>query len=444
MCKGFISVLLIILALSCHPAKKIVTTTMPDFNWPELKDSRLNIDLTLPISQVEDVINQELKNAIAEHLTFEDGYRISLELEDRLRFSVSDFDVQYNTPLHIKIFPFRSSKLFAEGSINLEFLTNLEVLRGQLMTHTKLLGHRWLSTPQLNVLGVRLPIESISDKILKKFDQDIVEAIDSSLIQAIDAPGLVNKTTAYFSRPVFTVDTTVQFYVVPKTLTFFQLRIEGDQLKIPLAVELNALCSDKSQLQVTDTIRLSQRTNWLPESQFFMQVHLSQHYLNKLVKASVENQSFGSGVTKVIVYKVDFQGYQKEIGVRLTTGGAYKGDLEIRFIPAFNTSTNKLYLENLVLIPSSNHAMSKTLMDLFRSLAENQLKKALERSFNDLLNEYNLLVLELLNTKYLDNKMELQGDLIDFELSDFISDSEQCIFNLQARLNLSARVMSIR
>ena len=82
-------------------------------------------------------------------------------------------------------------------------------------------------------------------------------------------------------------------------------------------------------------------------------------------------------------------------------------------------------------------------MDVFRALAENQLKKSMEKSFNELLQEYQIMVLDLLNTKYMENQLQLEGDIIDFEISDFVSDHQQCVFNLKARLNLNAKILQI-
>lgn len=416
---------------------------MPDLTWPPMKPSNLYFNLSLPVQELDRLISQEVEKSLSQGLNLDDGYRIEIGLEDHLHFSVHDFEVFYNTPLRLKIFPFKSTKLFAEGSINLDFNTALNVEHGILTTRTILVNHRWISTPKLTILGVRIPIESVSDKILKKFNQQIVDAIDSSLMQSLDVPALKSKARIFFNQPVFTYDTTVLFYVQPLKFSVHALRNEGDHIIIPVGVSINALCSDLRTLQVGDSLQIGFDNFWKQESDFNMQIHLSQTYLNRLIKASVEGQQFGSGVTKVVVHKVDYHGYYREIGVRLTCSGAYKGDMEIRFVPAFDNTRNKIYLENLVLLPQTTHSLSKTLMDVFRALAENQLKKSMEKSFNELLQEYQIMVLDLLNTKYMENQLQLEGDIIDFEISDFVSDHQQCVFNLKARLNLNAKILQI-
>lgn len=416
---------------------------MPDLTWPALKSSSLYFNISLPVQELDRLISQEVEKNLSQGLNPEDGYRIEIGLEDHLHFTVSDFEVSYNTPLHLKIFPFRSTKLFAEGSINLDFNTALNLEHGVLITRTLLVNHRWISTPKLTILGLRIPIESISDKILKRFNQQIVAAVDSSLMQSLDIPALKSQARNFFNQPVYTYDTTIMFYVQPLRFAVYALRNEGDRIIIPMSVNLKALCSDMRRLQMDDSLLIDFEKFWRQESDFNMQIHLSQTYLNRLIKASVEGEQFGSGVTKVTVHKVDYHGYLREIGVRLTTSGAYKGDMEIRFVPAFDNVRNKIYLENLVLLPQTTHGLSKTLLDVFRALAENQLKKSLEESLNGLLQEYQVMVLDLLNTTYLENQVQLEGDVIDFDISDFISDHQQCVFNLKARLNLNAQILHI-
>lgn len=64
----------------------------------------------------------------------------------------------------------------------MSFVTDLDMdSMWNMKTKTSLSFHRWIEKPKLSVAGLNIPIENISDIILKKSKQKIEESIDQSV-----------------------------------------------------------------------------------------------------------------------------------------------------------------------------------------------------------------------------------------------------------------------
>lgn len=62
--------------------------------------------------------------------------------------------------------------LKAKGTLEMSFVTDLDMdSMWNMKTKTSLSFHRWIEKPKLSVAGLNIPIENISDIILKKSKQ---------------------------------------------------------------------------------------------------------------------------------------------------------------------------------------------------------------------------------------------------------------------------------
>ncbi|MBK7634294.1 MAG: DUF4403 family protein [Saprospiraceae bacterium] len=72
--------------------------------------------------------------------------------------------------------------LTAKGTLEMSFVTDLDIdSLWNMKTTTKLGYHRWIEKPKLSIVGLNLPIESISDAAINRSKSVIESSIDESV-----------------------------------------------------------------------------------------------------------------------------------------------------------------------------------------------------------------------------------------------------------------------
>ncbi|MGB3085139.1 MAG: DUF4403 family protein, partial [Saprospiraceae bacterium] len=286
-----------------------------------------NLNLTLKVSRVElnAVINTIVTTSFAEGFTIDEGYKIQTRIFGPVDMQTLNNAILTSIPLQVEITPSGMfSQLKVKGQIEIQLSTSLDIFQDKLLNKTELVAHNWISKPVLNVMGLNIPIELIANRIIKKYKSIICENIDQAIQSNIDLNKIKRSTLSFFEKPLYSTDDgIIHVFASPLEYALGPMSMSANELIIPVMLYFESVISELRPDDLKNDPSFSIRPFFNPKSSFNIQSRIPIPYLEQLVRENVENQTFGSGISKVTVGKISMRGEAKTLQVQMALSGAF-------------------------------------------------------------------------------------------------------------------------
>ena len=205
-------------------------------------------------------------------------------------------------------------------------------------------------------------------------------------------------------------------------------------------IDGEAVIAEKKPSDLINNLNFEIQPSYDNISELQIQSRVPMQYIEQLCREGVENQSYGSGLTKITVQKIKLNGYKETLQVRLHTLGAYDGELELSFIPRFNSSKKLIQLEEFRIASISGKKLDKTIFNLVQGIIQNKLKSTMEDFFNATIQDYVKSATKLLEGKEIMQTYTISGKLLDYNISNFAISDSRMYFNLVSKFSGQLRV----
>jgi len=442
---GFYVFILIILCIGCGKKTHEMMTTEEALPKPVLTSSNFNINVTISRMEINDVLNEMIRNTFQDGFTYEDGYKISTKPNGPIDLQAIQQQLIIQLPIAIELIPSGIfNKFHATGGLKLQLVSQFEIFEQNLLVKTEIKQYQWTNKPVVQVLGLKIPIEGIANYILKKYKQTICNSIDESIMRNIRLDQLSKNLKNEFQQPVYSSDDhLIHVYANPTELAVGPMQMNGDQLQIPVIFYFESVLSDSMPGDFQGACSFSVRPHSEMQSNLNIQSRIPISYIEQRIRQQVEQQSFGSGVSKVKVNRIQLSAFGKYMTLELNTEGSFKGDLVMRFKPQFDDQDRKLILEEFSLKAKKGVSLNKILFSLFKGIAESRIKNSIEDQLNLTLKEFELNAHKMLDHYEWVNGIVVAGSLLNYSLKNIQFYDERLYFNLEAHLNLEANIQKI-
>ncbi len=407
--------------------------------------SNLNLPIKISRFELNRVLNKIISNSFNEGISYEDEYKIQTKISGPLDIQTINNALIYTVPLQIEISPTGFlSKLKARAEIEVHLSTSFDIFQDQLLNKTELLSHRWISKPVLNIVGLSIPIEQISNFLLKKYKSTICTAIDETIQKNVKLDQIKSSVVKYFLKPLYsTEDSIIHVFASPQEIAIGPMSMNPNELIIPCIIYFESVISETKPIELNNQLSFSIRPNFESRSSFDIQSQIPLPYIEQMTRESIENQSFGTGISQLTVKKIGFEGFEKTLLIHMELTGAYKGKMDLSFNPIFEIESHKLVLENLKLKPVSGPKMDKIIFSLVKGIAQTKLRKAIEEQLNSSLTDYVSEVNKLINNTEILKGVYLNGQLEHYEIKDIQFINYRMYFNIHSLLQIDAAVKQI-
>ncbi|MBK6545826.1 MAG: DUF4403 family protein [Saprospiraceae bacterium] len=406
-----------------------------------------NLNLTLKVSRVElnAVINTIVTTSFAEGFTIDEGYKIQTRIFGPVDMQTLNNAILTSIPLQVEITPSGMfSQLKVKGQIEIQLSTSLDIFQDKLLNKTELVAHNWISKPVLNVMGLNIPIELIANRIIKKYKSIICENIDQAIQSNIDLNKIKRSTLSFFEKPLYSTDDgIIHVFASPLEYALGPMSMSANELIIPVMLYFESVISELRPDDLKNDPSFSIRPFFNPKSSFNIQSRIPIPYLEQLVRENVENQTFGSGISKVTVGKISMRGEAKTLQVQMALSGAFNGKMELYFDPVYDKNSKKIDLLNLKLKTIQGPKMEKIIFSLIKGIAENKLKNTIEDQINANLTDYVSNILHMLSGTEILEGVFLDGQLIEYEIKDIRFYNYRMYFTISSSVNMQAQVKKI-
>ncbi len=414
--KQILALLLVVILTSCGGSGRSGEPARPSETYgvrPPEQISMLNIPLEFDVNQLESMLNRQLAGTLYEDTRFDDGDNMTVKATKRenINLRVENEVIRYRVPLGLDIrYDLGLGKVAADGDIALSFKTHFFVDSSwAVRTETTLEKHEWLETPRLRLAGMSVPVESISNFIIRRSEQRLEQSLDKLVADNFALKGYIQQAWQLMFEPqLLSEEYQAWLTVNPQRLTMTPLQTVGDKIRATITVESKPQISFGGKPVTPKASPLPPfRYAAAPQEDFTLYVGALVSYgeAERLAKQSVEGERFESGKRYVVIDRMELYGQGEELIVNLALTGSYNGNIYLTGRPVYNAERNAIDVRDLEYTLDTRNFLYKSAGWLLKSTLKNKLQDNL-----DFLLDYNLK----------DLQQQLQTQLAGYELSSGI------------------------
>ncbi|HTF82024.1 MAG TPA: DUF4403 family protein [Cytophagales bacterium] len=429
--------ILCILLSACK--KQVIQVAAPTESYIKRKYqpgiSEIHVPVTIPIKNINDKLNKELSGILYEDNSLEDndGDNLMVKVWKQADFKVNVTRDRFDYELPLKVWVKYGKEIlgvdaFGEGNfeIRARFKTHLVMdSTWRILSHTESDGYEWITSPNIKIAGMDIPIQWVADLILKRQKKDLSKMIDDMAHQYIDVRKYAAQIWQSIQNPIeVTSEPKVWLKISP--YKFSMSPFYGDFGTIKSALGLVA---------VTETVLgdkpVPVNNQGLPnllisndaKDDFFITLSTDIPYTTAAEiarKAQVgQVYEFKEGKYKVKVEDMDVYGSGADMTVKTLLSGNLNGWVYLTGTPQYDELSKTISLVNVRYDFNTKNALMKTADWMFHGVFEKKLQESLVFSIKAQLDSSKKEIEKALNNK-IPPGIVLKGKLGSLEAKDIL------------------------
>jgi len=314
-----------------------------------MNDNNLFLDFKISKSKINAFIHGELKKLLIDKIHVS-GYDIQLKqvVDHTVVISAKERSIFIDAPV---VFTFtKSAGLFSiegEGSIkvNLEVVCQVDE-NFNLTTTSKLVSYEWIEAPKVNLGQLTLPIETISDCVIKYVKEDTLAKLDKKIATEINLNEIIIKNLNEYG-------VNYPIYKKPDLYFNFQLlqiqsdvfREDENDIHVHMWLEILSKVSDIAiQLEQNQTPKFYWTEEKTETKLQKIDIELSYNGIAKTIISELNGQELGGKSFEIESIHMRMTSFL-ELKVNLLQ--PIKGLITITCLPKLDITQQQIDLENL-------------------------------------------------------------------------------------------------
>jgi hypothetical protein len=360
--------------------------------------SELPVKIEVDIKKLEIAINKKING-----LVFEGNNLAANELSlkvwkaQNISFKVQNNIIEYRVPLKVwtsmawKLQKFGLSvgdTFEGQGTIALNYKTAISIDKDwKLVGTTSSVGYQWLEIPRLNVAGVNIPITSIANIALNKFESVISKQIDNSLAESIDIKKHITQTWTQLQKPqLINEENQLWVRLSPSTISLSPFQTENNKLNVSVAVktQIESFMGITPPTNKTVPLPSLQLSKEMPE-QFNLNIatDITFEKIIEIAKKQLINKTFADGNKKITITDLSLFGSEGKAVFVADVKGSINGRIYFNGNIAYNSEKNAIEILNPAFDIKTKNALVKSAQWLMKGIILNKLSNYLIYPLND-------------------------------------------------------------
>ena len=411
-------------------------SSIPVYTLPKIK-SNITLPVSLPVSEVNNLINQSVKGVLYEDQSYTDNnndqFKVRVEKQGNIAIkALSNNRLMISVPLKIwaeKGYGTLGYYMYQDTNFNLimNFITSLAATPDwKLNTKTTTAGFVWTQKPVLDYGKVKIPIASFIESVLKEQQNKFTTVIDQQIKSQFNLQPQLVMAWNQFSKPInVSQEYNTWLKISPQNTYMTPLQVFQDKIKTTVGIDLfSETFVGKMPLPTKDVISIP---NFVvkPDLQniFNLQTtaNISFDEATKIARQQFLNKEFplNSEKNKVKVDDIKVYGEKENIVIEVKTQGGVTGTAFIKGKPAYDVQSHKIVLTQTDFNLKTKNFFQKALTVLF----EGKIRKMIEKDYGipllDIENSSKKSLMESFNKEYYKG-IRLQGNVIELKPTQFL------------------------
>lgn len=408
----------------------------PIYTLPKIKSS-VTLPVSLPISEINNLVNQSIKGVIYEDKSYTDNdndqFKIKVEKESNINIkALTNNRLMISVPLKIwaeKGYGTLGYYMYQDTQFNLimNFITSVAASPDwKLNTKTTTAGFVWTQKPVLDYGKVKIPIASFIESTLQQQQTKFTTVIDDEIKSKFNLQPHLVTVWNQFSKPInVSEEYNTWLKITPQATFMSPLQIFQDKIKITIGLDLYSETFVGQIPPSTADVRTVPNFIVKPDLSNIFNLQTTanigfdeatrlarQQFLNK--EFPLNNEKNRIKVDDIVVYPE-----KENIVVEIKTEGAVNGTAFIKGKPAYDALNHKIVLTQTDFNLKTKNIFQKALTVLF----EGKIRKMIEKDYGipllDIENTSKKSMMENFNKEYYKG-IRLQGNVIELKPSQFL------------------------
>lgn len=388
-----------------------------------MANSFINPLLTIPVSDVERLLNDKIPDVLFDNTVGQGTYVIASK-EGTIKLGLEFNRILYQVPIRLQV---KKGIGITTASTNCKILMQFKTVfivesDWSVRTKTELQKYGWLEKPQLDLGFLAVPIASVLEGILASKQDLICTAIDEQVAK-LETGKLIQSTISNLPNPVNVALVGPSYWsstIVESSL--HPLEIKDDQIQITLGL--------KSELRLGFGKKI--------ESQK-LQIKAPEFTKNKRAPSQLNVKTSVAIATIQDLFNQQFSGHTFDVeqytltpsdiriscdGSRMTLiaslAGSFSGQVTLHGVPFFNPADKTLYCRDVDVELAGAGFKSKSIVMLASKLIMQKVKENLKIPLDPLIAEINKNVSQL----KLDSGVILKLFILQYKLANLQMSTE--------------------
>ena len=398
----FIASLIIISFLfSCGAAKKIeALKPAPSYSNDIVYDkqtSYLNLPVEVAVADLQTQTNKYLNGLIYDDEKIEDD-NLMMKVWKQAPILINENNGRLDMVLPLKIWVkvrygidkfgislYDTKELNLNGKIKLNSLVTFS--NWKLNTNTQIGGIDWVEAPSISIAGKDIPITILIKPAIALFKGKLGKMVDDAIAQSVDLKPYILNALDQVSKPVqVNNDYHIWFAMQPVELYTNRAVVANKKISIVMGMKayLETTVNSKPTLNFDKNKLLLMAAEKLPDD-FGVSVAGICTYdaAAALMKQNFAGKPFQSGNRSVTITDVALWGKDGKMIVELGMVGSVNGKFYLSGIPAYDSSKQEIYLDQVDFILDSKNQLLRLGDWVAHGLIAKKIKESCRYSIKD-------------------------------------------------------------
>lgn len=400
--------------------------------------SNFLIPIAVNKANLEKTLNERIDGDIFSNQITEDKMKIVVKKAADIRLDLGENRIKYTVPLHIYVKrAMVLTDVEAEGDILLAFVTKYHFgTTWTINTETELVDYEWIRKPNANVLGFKIPVKSIAERVIRTSSKEVTNAIDKQVNENFILKPHAEQAWAFLQNPfpVFPAYD-VRFKITPTDLAIAPLKMVDSKIVSTLFVQGNTQVGIGEQTNFVNNSVLPplQMQDFGTANGFKLNVTAEIPFVEveKVILKNFKGEEYSFGKKKIIVEDLKVAKEEEFMTFKVLTSGDYEGWLNLKGMLRYNDPKNQLELEDVAFsLDTKNLAQLDAnfiLNGLFTSKLQGSLAYPLANNLALIKKQAN----ELIKDYKIQEGIHLQGNLQEITIEKAVLKAESVLFGVR-------------
>ncbi len=315
-----------------------------------IRDLEKKINSTLPTTLVAEEVFDGMKGEAWRFRVDRTG-PVQIRYADQRVFFSAPLQVWYSNPLGLRKSKKRKSRPLCALAVN--FTSPVMVgSNWRLLMKARFEEYQWTQEPTVRVLGVKVNVRKIAEKILDKRKVDIEQAIDVAIYKGLRLDRQVSKIWRDMQNPLRIGKVPQNIWLLPKPFSIAAAPVFGNaqQITVPLqiAFRVRTRLGPRPAIDTLERLPRLLRRRALPDSaRLSVLAFIPYTDVNQVLDSALSQEKLDLAGGHIKIKKATVSGSGRKLILKTDVSGAVNGTLYFRGNPSYDTLTNTLRIQNV-------------------------------------------------------------------------------------------------
>ncbi len=377
---------LMIITFSCKELKTEKPAIMKVTGSLESKISTIKLPILLPVSELENLINSELKGIIHEDLSFDepkkDNLMLRVKREGRISIRMEGDKIYSTFPLSVWAKVKKVVAVESDFSLTLQLESEIAIdANWKPVLTTKFRSLEWEETPELEIAFVKINLTKPVENALSEKMPKLLKKIDKLVHEKVNLKKTIAKIWSNLQKPVLVNKEYEKIWLVAEPKSISLESINAHEGMIHLDTEIKSMLSFhfnvEPKVKKTPLPKLKQKKNHSKDFDIYLLAKVPFEEMSQKALRELKGKSFTFKDYSATLSDLKIEGTENGLLVTIEVSGDAKGKLYFTGTPKYDSVSTEIKIDNFDFDVNTENALATSADWLLHDDVKSMIQKEL-------------------------------------------------------------------